>query len=299
MKHTQLTALAFALGLATVAGRADFYVAPSGSDTNPGTKARPLATLEAARDAIRHQRQAAAGKPARHGITVWLRGGTYVRTNAFELTAADSGTAAAPVVYRTMPGEAVRLLGGRVLSGFQPVTDPAVLARLDASARGQVWQTDLRAAGIAASGEMKSRGFGRPTAPAHAELFFAGRPMTLARWPNEGQFAQIAGFPDDAGQADEHGGMLGALTAGFSYAGDRPRRWQPSSNIWVHGYWAWDWANSYERVVSLDLDRRLVKTAPPYGQYGFRKGQRFYFLNILEELDQPGEWFLDAENGRL
>jgi hypothetical protein len=299
MKHTQLTALAFALGLATVAGRADFYVAPNGSDTNPGTKARPLATLEAARDAIRHQRQAAAGEPATHGITVWLRGGTYVRTNAFELTAADSGTAAAPMVYRAMPGEAVRLLGGRVLSGFQPVTDPAVLARLDASARGQVWQVDLRAAGIAASGEMKSRGFGRPTAPAHAELFFAGQPMTLARWPNEGQFAQIAGFPDDAGQADEHGGKLGALTAGFAYAGDRPRRWQLSQNIWVHGYWAWDWANSYEQVVSLDLDRRLVKTAPPYGQYGFRKGQRFYFLNILEELDQPGEWFLDAESGRL
>ena len=61
----------------------------------------------------------------------------------------------------------------------------------------------------------------------------------------------------------------------------------------MHGYWAWDWANSYERVASLDLENRLVKTAAPHGLYGFRKGQRFYFLNVLEELDQPGEWFLD------
>ena len=37
----------------------------------------------------------------------------------------------------------------------------------------------------------------------------------------------------------------------------------------------------------------------PYGIYSFRKGQRFYFLNLLEELDQPGEWFLDRKTGVL
>ena len=46
---------------------------------------------------------------------------------------------------------------------------------------------------------------------------------------------------------------IGTLPAGFYYQGDRPRSWQPSDDIWVHGYWAWDWANSYERVASLDL----------------------------------------------
>jgi hypothetical protein len=67
----------------------------------------------------------------------------------------------------------------------------------------------------------------------------------------------------------------------------------------VHGYWSWDWANSYERAATIDLEQRLLKTAPPYGLYGFRKGQRFYFLNVLEELDQPGEWFLDRNKGIL
>jgi hypothetical protein len=144
---------------------------------------------------------------------------------------------------------------------------------------------------------MKSRGFGRPQATAHCELFYDHRPMTLARWPNEGEFAKIAGYP--AGQKDEHGGQLGALTDGFTYAGDRPRRWQDTSDLWAHGYWAYDWANSYEKVASLDLDQRLVKTTPPHGHYGFRKDQRVYFLNVLEELDQPGEWFLDRKSGVL
>jgi hypothetical protein len=82
-------------------------------------------------------------------------------------------------------------------------------------------------------------------------------------------------------------------------SGDRPNRWKDTGDLWVHGYWSWDWANSYERVTKLDAQRRHVFTAPPMGLYGFRKGQRFYFLNVLEELDQPGEWFLDRKSGML
>jgi hypothetical protein len=184
------------------------------------------------------------------------------------------------------------------LQGFVPVTDPAVIARLDEKARGQIVRLDLRALGITDFGEMKSRGFGR-SATAHCELFFASRPMTLARWPNEGEFEKIAGHPNASARKDEHGGTQGQLEAGFNYAGDRPRRWQDTSDLWVHGYWAYDWANSYEKVASLDVEQRLVKTAPPYGCYGFRKDQRYYFLNVLEELDQPDEWFLDRKSGIL
>ncbi|MBI4606512.1 MAG: right-handed parallel beta-helix repeat-containing protein, partial [Planctomycetes bacterium] len=92
---------------------------------------------------------------------------------------------------------------------------------------------------------------------------------------------------------------LGRLEHGFTYEGDRPRRWKSHEGLWVHGYWAWDWANTYEEVASIDLERRLVRTAPPHGIYGFRPGQRFYFTNVLEELDQPGEYFADPRRGVL
>jgi hypothetical protein len=42
----------------------------------------------------------------------------------------------------------VRLIGGPQVTGWKPVTDPAVLSRLDPSARGQVLQADLPAQGI-------------------------------------------------------------------------------------------------------------------------------------------------------
>jgi hypothetical protein len=289
-------ALIGGLGLAHVV-RADFYVSAAGADTNPGTKLRPFATLETARDAVRQLKS--VGRVPRRGVTVWLRGGDYHRARPLELQAQDSGAPGAPITWRGYPGESPRLLGGLTLSAFDPVQDAAVRARLDEPARTQVRQCDLRALGLHNYGTMKSRGFGRATVPAHAELFFGGRPMTLARWPNEGQFTTIAGFPDSGGQDDGHGGKLGGLEAGFTYAGDRPRRWQRPEDLWVHGYWAWDWANSYERVAALDLDRHLVRTAPPHGLYGFRPGQRFYFVNVLEELDAPGEWFLDRAAGLL
>ena len=276
---------------------ADFYVSPGGSDAGAGTISSPFATLEKARDAVREAKH--AGSASGETVTVWLRGGDFVRTNELELTAPDSGSERAPIVWRSYREERVRLLGGRVLNGFQPVKDPAILSRLDEAARGHVLQLDLRAKGITNFGEMRSRGFSRATTPAHCELFFGHRPMTLARWPNEGAWEKIAGLPAGTGKGDEHGGSIGGLPGGFTYAGERPRRWKDASGLWVHGFWAWDWANSYERVASLDLENRVVKTAAPYGLYGFRAGQRFCWLNVLEELDQPSEWFLDRQTGTL
>ncbi len=275
---------------------AELYVSTAGTDLNPGTQSKPFATLERARDEVRRLREADRLKG---GASIWVRGGDYVRTNALELTAADSGTADAPITWRAATGENARLLGARKLAGFQPVTDPEVLARLPAASRGHVTQVDLGALGLTDFGKLSSRGFSRPLTPSHCELFFGGRPMTLARWPNEGDWEKIAGIPESGATKDEHGGRLGKLEEGFLYDGDRPRQWRDTSDVWVHGYWSWDWANSHEHVASIDFEHRLIKTAAPYGLYGFRKGQRFYFLNLLEELDQPGEWFLDRKTGVL
>lgn len=273
----------------------DFYVSPRGSDASAGTASKPFATLEHAREAVRDSRQTGNRRP----VTVALLAGDYIRTNTFELTCADSGAAASPVIWQAAEGQRVRLLGGRLLSGFVVVTNADTLDRLPANARSNVLQLNLHSLGINDFGGMKSRGFARATAPAHCELFYGGKPMTLARWPNEGEWEHIASFPSTGTLNDGHNSEIGKLESGFFYAGERPRQWKDITNVWVHGYWAWDWANSYERIASVELDQHLIRTAPPYGNYGFRKGQRICFINVLEELDQAGEWFLDVETGFL
>ncbi len=229
----------------------DLYISPSGNDAwsgalpdpGPGGGDGPFATLERARDAIRALRRPISNPQS--PITVWLRGGDYELRDTFALDERDSGAPGAPIAYRAFPGERPRLLGGKRVTRFQPVSDPAVLERLDASARPRVVEADLAALGIADPGRFRSRGMGRPVSPAHLELFFDGQPMTVARWPNEG-FTQIAGWPEAGRKDDEHGRDIGQAEFGFLYDGDRPARWKRFADIWLHGYWAWDWANTYE-----------------------------------------------------
>ena len=258
---------------------------------------RPFATLEDARDAVR-ELKTTSGLPT-GGLKVRVRSGVHTLAHGVRFGPEDSGTAAAPIVYCPAEGETVRLLGGRQLdpAAWTPVTEPAVRARLAEGAKEHVVQIDLASQGVTDLGTFVSRGFGRDAGPAHLELFFNDLPMTVAQWPNAGQFAEITGFTKPV--TNPWGQEAGDLTGGFTYDGDRPSHWAPANDIWVHGYWGYDWANSYERVSRLDPENRLVETAPPHGNHHFTPGQRFYFLNVLEELDQPGEYYVDQTNGIL
>ncbi len=285
-------------GLVLVAGAraADLFVAPGGDDSWPGTRDRPFATFERARDAVRQAR--VRGELGNGWATVWIRGGTYFRTGVFALGPEDSGTDAGPVIYRSAEGETVRIIGGRTIDGFGPVTDVSVLRRLEPRARSRVLQAVLPSQGILDFGELAPRGYGRPRRSAALEIFFRGTPMTPARWPDR-SFAEIEAVPGADGLPDPRLETVGAPSAGFHYSGSRPARWRDTQDIWIHGYWAYDWADSHEGVASIDLRRNLVTVSSPDMPFGFRPGQRFYFSNILEELDAPGEWYLDRRTGTL
>ena len=269
------------------------FVANNGNDTWSGRLSEPnaaqtdgpFATLERARDEIRKMKR--AGEIPEGGVTVEMCGGMYQREQAFELSAEDSGSEDAPVVYRAQQGETVRLAGGKVVTGFEPVTDPAILERLSPEARGKVLQADLKALGISDFGEARGGGI---------ELFFDDKPMTLARWPNEG-FIHIADLV--GGNPVDVRGTKGDKIGKFMYEGDRPKRWDGEKDIWVHGYWFWDWSDQRHKVESIDTEQRIISVVPPYHGYGYRVGQWFYSFNILAEIDVPGEWYLDRETGIL
>jgi len=113
-----------------------FYVAPNGDDANDGSKEKPFATLEKAKDTVR-QLKKESGLPS-GGIIVWMREGTYPLAKTFTLGSEDSGVPGSPVVYRAYPGEKVTLTGGRPITGFVPYKD-------------QILKTDLGPQGWAGS----------------------------------------------------------------------------------------------------------------------------------------------------
>jgi len=286
---------------------AELYVAPGGSDVWTGQLAAPnaartdgpLASLTRARDLARAVRQGRPGEP----VTITLRGGAYPMGETLTLRAEDSGTAQAPVTWRAMPGETVRLVGGVPLTRWEPVSDPAIVRRLDATARGKVRQADLKALGVTDYGQIG------PASGKRAELFCGGRYMSLARYPNDG-WLRIASVPQEgelkfAGdfrntEPTRIGGKIAGKHYGrFCYSGDRPSRWQDPSDLWVHGYWVWDYQDQYHHVQRLDTATKEVWPEPPYHFYGYHENARYHFLNVLEELDEPGEWYLDRGTGWL
>lgn len=281
-----------------------FYVSPSGNDAWSGRRAAPdsggsdgpFATLERARDAVRALR--ASGKWPKHGVTVFLREGTYELSKTLRLSGEDSGLKGAPVVWRPRPGELVRLVGGKRIGNFRQVTEPAVLKRLDIMHRREIFVTNLRLQNIWNYGKLTPRGFSRENSPAALELFFNGKPMTLSRWPNEG-WETIAGIAGEQFEPTDVRSTVKSQVDTFIYGDDRPNRWADTSDIWVHGYWTWDWADSYEHVKSIDTSVHSITTFAPHGVYGYRENRRYYYLNILEELDSPGEWYLDRKTTML
>lgn len=271
------------------------FVAPDGDDSRSGTEADargsggPVATLERARDILRE-----IGIP-RGGATVNILPGDYERQDSFQLTQEDSGGADGRVTYTAFGGR-VRLLAGRTVSGFVPVSEESIRRRLRRDAREFVMELDLRKRGIKDIGRLRPRGFGRATSPSHMELYFGGKRMVLARWPNDG-YGKITAAAEEVSIGDR--GRFGRLESGFIFDSDRPAGWESLDDVWIHGYWAYDWANTYEQVDSIDPHTGLIKTLPPHGMYGFKAGQRFYFLNVLEELDSPGEYYVDRDAGKL
>ncbi|KRF18429.1 right-handed parallel beta-helix repeat-containing protein [Paenibacillus sp. Soil787] len=278
-----------------------FYIAANGNDGNPGTQESPFATLEGARDAIRILKNA-SGLPE-GGITIFIRGGVYRLAKTFLLEECDSGTPEKPIVYTAYGDENVRLLGGIDLPAdrFGPVTDPEVRDRLNVQAREQIVQIDLKQLGIVDYGRIVQTGFGLPASVATPELFFNGQSMTLARYPSNG-YVKIEHVVDPGGNprlvdtdpermAEER--LRGATLA---IADPRPFSWKNTGDLWMYGYWHWDWADGNLRIASLDAAKGQLCTEQA-SHYSIRDGQRYYYYNILEELDSPGEWYLDRMSG--
>src|SRR3990172_2231314 len=289
---TLITTGALALACHAAAG-ATLYVATDGKDTHPGTEDQPFATLQRARDEIR-QRKAAGPLPA-GGITVELRGGTYELSQPFELAETDSGAENAPIVYRARQGETVKLVGGREVTGWQQVTDPAALNRLDESARGQVWQADLKAVGIT-----DLEGIGRAgtyQSDPGLEVFFQDKPMTLARYPNSGYMHIASALDADGKPATD---IVTTPEGKFVCDDPRPARWVHEKDVWLHGFWVWDWADQRIPLGSVDAAAHTISLGPAPGRtYPLRAGRWFYAENVLPELDSPGEWYLDRDTSIL
>jgi hypothetical protein len=119
--------------------------------------------------------------------------------------------------------------------------------------------------------------------------------MTLARWPNEPDNVTAPGAWAHATECNENG-----FTIDLDEIPDAERllKWKDENNPFVHGYWQWDWADCYGRVVGVQKVGKHIhlqyKDVP-----NCKAGARWMGVNMLCELDAPGEYYIDSKNMML
>lgn len=245
--------LGVALGQAVAAE--SYFVAPSGNDANPGTLAEPFGSPTRAQRSVREK----AG-------TVFLRAGTHYLAEPLVFTAQDSGTAAAPVLFRAYENERPRLR--RILRRDQqrPVVSGGVkLDRLD-------WQTGE-------SGVMHARVSENLRTE---EIFVNGERQILARYPNFDPTSKyFDGYAADA------------------ISKERAGRWADPTGGYFHAMHPSLWGDFTWRNTGKDAAGEVTREGGWQNDRGGAVHRAIRFVeNIFEELDAPGasgEWGRSAE----
>jgi len=265
------SAVLVTLALAPTMAAPIVYVATDGRDTGDGSATRPFATLARAQTEVRSLHKSASSP-----ITVELAAGTYRLAAPLVFSAADSGRPGAPITYAAAPGAVVKLTGSVAL---QPQWTPF---------RDGILQTPV------------------PSGVVFDQLFVNGTRQVRARFPN---FHAANPLRDGPGYLQITDGTNQRPDKWVSYnpATFSPREWKNPTTGLVHGFQSHNWGNMQYRLAGVDrAQNRLL-----LGEGGWQlqrsqglgrareAGSPIYVENILEELDAPGEWFLDAPSHTL
>ena len=292
---------------------ADFYVSITGSDENDGSFAHPFASVDKARLAVRE-----LNKTDLSSVTVAIMAGEY-RIDCLNFTEEDSGTKDCPVVYCAYGDGEVIFNGGITLDGnkFTAVADNSVKSRFDDNVADKILCYDLTNDGITIDdlGKMYAIGQyntadkydGDNVGPIYCELFVNDTRMTLARFPDSGYLLTEKVISTGEGYESD-----GSLTKNQNWAttrnpksdvysinkdlADRINSWETLDDVWMFGFWKYDWADASTPIGSFDYENQTL--SPAYvSKFGTKENAPYYFYNVLEEITQENEWYLDRNTG--
>lgn len=259
------------------------YVATTGSDTlGDGTISAPYATLSKAVTASR----SFTGKKR-----IRIRGGQYPINSTVNLGSRDNN-----LVIENYPGEYVEFSGGRSIpfSAFTKVTDENILNRIiEQSGKDAVMQAYLPDLGILNFGKLMTIGFVWSSGSGFSPMLtYKDKYMDYARYPNDGYLLTEKVIRDGSENV-----VNNKAEVEITVPTDRYKLWKNAEDPWALGFLRHDWAD-YSAEAKF-LDDSIVTYVAGGAPYSAVPNRRIRFFNLLEELDAPGEYYLNRPTGYL
>lgn len=280
MKRLPRCLVVFFLLIACVSHAVDIYIAPGGSDTNPGTKDKPLATLSFALRKARELRRL-HDPSTTNGIHIIARGGIYYLDEPVFIKPEDAGTAASPTYIEAMQGEQPVFSGGIVINDWKKFT--GTIEGLSKQAQGKLWVADVPFTG------------GSPTS--FRQLWINDNKAIRAKDRNADSMSRILSW----NKAEETCWIPSPKTLSLQNA--------KTLEMFIHQWWAIailrikkiEVHGDSTRLFFYQPESRIQSEHPwPAPWISSETGNSaFNLVNALQLLDSPGEWWLDATSRKL
>ncbi len=258
-----------------------------------------FSTIEQAQEYIR-----TIPRNGRYGMKVFIKGSEYQLTDGLVFTKDDSGVLGNPITYSSYDGEVVFSGTQKVdMSKANAVTSESIRNRIPEDAVNNVLEINLAEQGLSGLGEVYDGYMYYKPRTKSPELIWDGEPLTRSRWPNENGWAYVDeyktyGTPHYgvAPDANDDGTSFTIKDGSVNF-----EKWSNAEDAVLVGSWWADWGIDYLKLDSVDVATGIIKTktSPSKEVGGAYSSNCFYIENILEELDSPGEWFIDKTTDML
>lgn len=268
------------------------FVSTVGDDSGDGSEEEPLRTLEKAIDVANEMRE-----DSDKLIEILLREGTYSVTNTIKIINSQKDDSLLKI--SAYQDEKVTINAGVdiPLSAMSIADSDFTNAIIDKPNAGSVLQYNLKDAQIEDFGEISLRGhLISDEKEAQAELSLNGEVQKLAGWPN-GEYTGLI-KPTDSNEYGKRTKSGIANGCSFKVNYDRPSQWSKPDQAWLSGTIGPNYEFDYYPVSRFDSEEKRVYLSR--GALEKYYTEPYYrFENVPEELDEPGEYYIDRQSGML
>lgn len=251
------------------------YISPIGNDSNTGLSDQsPLKSLDAARGKIENIRETLTDN---YPFVIRLMPGKYEEPMIFS---GVWGTESSPIIIEGTDGAYLTGSKSVDIGSANAITDSIMKNRIPLSVQKNILEIDLTAQNIDTSA----------LSVMEYDLFLNDKRQGIAQYPNGTDKYAYSAHTVTSGQ-------MGS----FRVNDDSVSRWNgvKPNDAYLGGYFARDYRYDNALLGAVDADGKML-TLSTNTTYGVGDSPfRWKAFHVAEELDEPGEWYLNRETGKL